>query len=513
MSASHRFLKATALATILGAFSGERESRADGELPPVPAQSPFIPVILTEVGGDAPGPTQARLLESLSVALQRASLEAFSERIYGSSDDFTTRPAPGGALSIFATVMSSFDTYLEREISGVAANAPSGTFSVTVESLMARRAPNLPPAVDRLSGHPLRSLWQLGRIAAADQGKLSLAQVNVVDAMADLAVVAKADLPDGGASLYAQGGDVYSWVAGSTENAFTPLYERVTLDVNKGVVSVAVDVYVKPSSFYSNDFDSVGSPVATRYLTYLPPTFNERHPVVRVHFSRTYGGTNAQRPLLAVDFARMVSSDIRAINNCVEDCAGEINNVPTIAIDLQPSVINAHLQPLGGASSFWSSLDQGVENYFRSQLLTLVDWSEEETQAHTRLFVLLNSIVIDLEDPAGPAVRPDLSQTPVVLRITAPFTGDLSYVTFNSYNTTVTAETDLSYLHLGEGRIGGSINLFEKYIGPNVSSHITDGMRTKMRNLDRSSDGYLANALAPVTNLIKTGAPRLRAQH
>ncbi len=489
------------VATLFGAPRASHADPATGALPPPPPQSPYIPVIMTDVGGDTNGPTQAALLEALSVALTRASLTSYAERVSGTSSDFAQRASVGGPLFVFGSVMSEFDTNFEHEVQAIAASAPQGTFTVSVEALMAKPSTQLPSAVDRLSGHPLRMLWQMGRIAAAD--RLSSSQINLLDDVANLAVVQKSDLPDGGASLYEQGKEVYAWNAEDARDKFRPLYERMTLSIVNGAVSLSFDVYLKPASFSKSGFDNSGKFIATRELNYLPPYFSDRPPVMRLRLTRTYGGPNAQRPLLALDFGRMFSNDIRAINNCVNDCSQELFKVPTISLDLQPSVINARLQPRGGANGFWANMDQNVENYFRRQLLNLVTWSEQETQDHTRFYISLNSLVIDLKDPAGPAIRPDLSQTPVTLRVTAPYTGDLSYMTFNQYNTTVGFETDLSYLHLGVGQVGGSINLFEKYLGPSISSGLSDSIRGSMRDLDRASDAYMTDVLSPVTNLIR----------
>jgi hypothetical protein len=72
----------------------------------------------------------------------------------------------------------------------------------------------------------------------------------------------------------------------------------------------------------------------------------------------------------------------------------------------------------------------------------------------------------------------------------------------NPYTTQLTAETDLSYLHLGVGKIGGSINLFEKYLVPQIAAGLTGNLHDTLRGLDRASDRYLLRSLAPITDLI-----------
>jgi len=358
-----------------------------------------------------------------------------------------------------------------------------------------------PPAVDKFSGHPLRMLWQMGRVAAA--GAAPATAVNLIDNVAGLSIVSKRDLPDGGQALYDQGKEVYEWMAEDAQERFLPLYERLSLEIIDGVVFVHFDVYVKPGNIYRNGFDNAGKFIATRDVTYQPPFFHARPAMMRLRFSRTYGGNNAQKPLLAMDFGRLFQSDVRMMNNCMNVCEDEIWKVPTIAIDLQPTVINAHFAQRGGADGFFSTINQNVRNFFNSAIVDFVSWTESEVQEHTRFFILLNSLVIDLKHPEGPAIRPDLSSTPVVLRVISPWNGNRSYMTFNQFNTTVTLETDLSYLHLGVGRIGGSINLFEKYLGPPIAGGVTENLRRKLREMDRASDEYMSTVLGPVTDLIR----------
>lgn len=493
-----RYLQFVSLVCVL--FS-VRDLHADEPiLPAVAPPPPYVPVIMTEVSGDVGGEVQAKLLEALSRSLQRASLSAFAERVYGTGAEFATPERTGGPLSMFGSVMKDFDAYFETEVAAVAQSAPTGNYRVSVEALLAKPSAQIKPAVDRASGHPLRMLWQVGRVAASDS--LTASQVNLLDNITGLAVVSKNDLADGGQSLYDQGKEVYEWMATDKQAKFLPLYERMTLDINNGAVSLSFDVYIKPGTLYKGGFNNEGKVFATRDFTYQPPFFSDRPAMMRLRFTRTYGGNNGQRPLLALDFGRMFSNDIRGMNNCVSDCKDEIWKVPTIAIDLQPSVINARLAPLGGANGFFSSMKQNVTNYFRASLVDFVNWTQEETEEHTRFFILLNSLVIDLTDPSGPAIRPDFSQTPVVLRVTTPYTADRNYMTFNPFNTTVTVETDLSYLRLGVGKIGGSINLFEKYLGPPIAGGLTPELRNNLRNLDRASDEYMSTVLAPVTDLI-----------
>jgi hypothetical protein len=270
-------------------------------------------------------------------------------------------------------------------------------------------------------------------------------------------------------------------------------------------VHVETSTTLKPGDFYrgGDGVFATDGLVVTKEVAYRPSYFDDTfHSVMRVSFARTYGTSEAP-PRLTLDFGKMVDTDVRTLASCItDDCPDALYKVPTILLKLQPSALDKYLQPNMTATNFYDAFRDAVLDSWKAPVRGILSFTEANVQEYTTEYVLLNRLVIDLADPRGPWIRPDVSQTPVVVRVVTPGTGDEHWVVLNPYTTDVTVETDLSYLPIGVGKIGGSINLFDKYLAPQIAAGLSGNIHDTLRNLDRAANTALRDALAPVTNLI-----------
>jgi hypothetical protein len=516
---------------------------ARGDEPPSPAQleaERYVPLVVTSIThqGDVPA-LDAPVIAAVSESLQRGIMRGYGRQLYARGPAFTQATEAPGPLTIVGNVLKAIDDTFEREFAAsvapiLAKMPPQSQWSFAVEGLLAKGPFNVRSVADRLSGHPLTLVWEALRGRFKRTNPVAAA---VIDPAAGMAVADAQDLPQGPTPLYDQGDALYVAMSDGQQKRFLPLYLKVQVTVNTKALSLKATVNVKPGELLIPGFARTPrSPIQVQTLRYAPSHYDPNfRSLMQVTLERTYGGPDARRPMLGVAFGRQATKDVRGLTICAADCTRYIYKVPTIVVEMQWRNIHDILKKAADAAlaeandqagwdawydslgawhwmieGFYKAWGNGVQMNITSArdaldsniARTMRAWGDEEIPKYTTFYLLIEKLAIDLKDPRGPCVRPDLSNTPLVAKVVNPVTGRPYWVTISRQNSQKDLSWDMSYLPGGPGKIGGSINLFESLFADQISEAFTKDMRQAIANMDRQADNALRGALGPVMDLI-----------
>lgn len=405
------------------------------------------PVLVYYATGDAPDALKGKVLRTVSASLEQATLSELARATYGRGDQFRwhkDQPEPG-PLGAIGRSLIGVDRALDRDLSAALkddlAALGERRMRIAVSAFLVNREHALPAMKDQILGANFGMLYQALR-GFLVQPKATPTLLEGID---DLSVL---DLTKDTVDLGRDDQASYKWLAENVRDYWAMHTMSLDVYVEKKGIFVRLDFGLKPAvaGFYQEQKQP--GVVEINYIKYQPQTFDAQQPaLVQVRLERNYATSASEKPTATISFGHMGTG---GYSECYGDgCIDQVFRQPTLAGKIVPP----------------ASLGNGLKDV-------------------QDVFIILQSLQLDLGDPAGIKILNEGSKIPIVVRFNLPLNNKTQIIVHE------------------KTKVAG-FNIYSRFVGNKITSGLNDNLKTSAAKADAEAAKALIAASDQVAALLR----------